>query len=233
MKSTFESLPKNDSPAMDNVFLNYLRQYCNQHNLTFIEFCKKVGIRRSTMYDLIAVNSNPKIGYFIQLGEAMGVHPLVLLNLKWSMLSFHTKSEQVESFNKQLNDASAFIGETIPDGTIMPAGAKFSKTWTIQNVGKTTWEGRKLVYQNAPMQNQYPNSTLLEEHQLIVVEKSINIVKTLPQQTVTLEAVCIAPKIAGHYIAYWKMVDNHGKLCFPDGVGLSLSIIVRTAQVAY
>ncbi|WP_394261380.1 hypothetical protein [Moraxella boevrei] len=54
----------------------------------------------------------------------------------------------------------------------------------------------------------------------------------MPQQTVTLETVYIAPKVAGHYVAYWKMVDNHGKLCCPDGVGLSLSIIVRTAQVA-
>ena len=44
-------------------------------------------------------------------------------------------------------DASAFVDETIPHGTLMEPGQVFEKTWRIKNTGQVTWKGRRLERQ--------------------------------------------------------------------------------------
>src|SRR5207244_2217094 len=44
-------------------------------------------------------------------------------------------------------DASAFVDDTIPHGTVMSPGLLFVKTWRIRNAGSVAWRGRQLERQ--------------------------------------------------------------------------------------
>lgn len=61
----------------------------------------------------------------------------------------------------------------------------------------------------------------------------INIPDVAPSEKVTLEVVFTAPKVAGRYISYWKMVDCDHNICFPDTIGLSVCISVKSLGIGY
>lgn len=44
-------------------------------------------------------------------------------------------------------DASTFIGDTIPHGTLMEPGQVFEQTWRVRNSGRVAWEERRLERQ--------------------------------------------------------------------------------------
>jgi Ig-like domain from next to BRCA1 gene len=44
-------------------------------------------------------------------------------------------------------DATAFVDDTIPHGTLMTPGLLFVKTWQIRNVGTVPWRARRLERQ--------------------------------------------------------------------------------------
>lgn len=41
-------------------------------------------------------------------------------------------------------DQATFVSETPPDGSSVPCGATFTKSWTIRNSGTVPWHGRRL-----------------------------------------------------------------------------------------
>lgn len=131
-------------------------------------------------------------------------------------------------------DSSGFLDEIIPDGMIITAGSTFTKTWTIQNTGDTIWKNRHLLCIDEPvMQNNYPDTESFNDHQLIPKSTIIDIPTTAPKEVVTLSVDYQAPKISGRYISCWKMIDEHGALCFPHGIGLSVSVLVRAFGVSF
>ena len=44
-------------------------------------------------------------------------------------------------------DASSFVDDTIPHGTLMVPGQVFEQTWRVKNSGKVAWTGRQLERQ--------------------------------------------------------------------------------------
>lgn len=228
-------MPKTNPSAPNNPFANYIRQYCHQNELCLRQFAKRAGIPHSTLHELMKQNSDPKISYFIKLGQAMQVHPVALLALKWQDLRFksnHTDSHKAQNPDKHHNDQSAFITETVPDGTVIASGAIFTKTWVIQNTGIETWQDRQLICIEEPIKTTLPSKVQIDDIKLIPKSKTIAIATTHPQQTVTLSVDFTAPKVAGDYISYWKMVNAKGELCFPNGYGLSARIMVLTPNFA-
>lgn len=183
-------------------------------------------------------NSDPKMSYFIKLGQAMQVHPVALLALKWQQLRFNdsctnnTKEPNLDLGGHDCHDKSAFITETIPDGSIIPAGATFTKTWVIQNVGNSIWQDRQLICTEQSVKTPCPVD-IVDDIKLIPAQKTIDIPTVYPYQNIALSVDFVAPKVAGSYISYWKMTDSAGRLCFLNGHGLSVNIMVLTPNFAH
>ena len=113
-------------------------------------------------------------------------------------------------------DASAFVGDTIPHGTLMTPSQVFEKVWTIRNSGTVPWTGRRLERQGP-----------LTGPGLITSERYADVPDARPGQTVQITATLKAPSYDCTSIAYWKMVDAIGALCFPDAYQLGLDVLVR------
>jgi len=104
-------------------------------------------------------------------------------------------------------DRGEFIGDiTIPDGTLMPPGQAFTKTWRIRNVGSCTWTtSYALVFVfgdtfGAPTVINLPSPVA-------------------PGATADFSINMIAPAAAGHYRSYWRFRNAAGTQ-FGVGSGL-------------
>jgi hypothetical protein len=113
-------------------------------------------------------------------------------------------------------DASTFEGDTVPHGTLMEPGQVFEQTWRVRNSGTVPWEGRRLERQGP-----------LTGPGLISSLRFVDIPATGPGELVEITAPLKAPTYDCSSIAYFKMVDSTGALCFPDNYQLGLDVLVR------
>jgi transcriptional regulator with XRE-family HTH domain len=113
-------------------------------------------------------------------------------------------------------DASTFVGDTTPHGTLMEPGQVFEQTWRVKNSGEVEWQGRKLERQGP-----------LTGPGLITSLRYVDIADTEPGEVVAITAPLKAPTYDCSSIAYFKMVDGEGRLCFPDSYQLGLDVLVR------
>lgn len=116
-------------------------------------------------------------------------------------------------------DATAFVDETIPQGTLMTPGLVFVKTWRIKNVGTVLWHNRQLERQGP-----------LTGPGLITSTRYYPIPDTAPGGIAEIQAVLVAPTHDASSLAYFKMVDEEGFLCFPDEHQLGLDVLVRVER---
>jgi hypothetical protein len=95
------------------------------------------------------------------------------------------------------NWASFVADVTIPDGTDLPAGATFIKTWRLKNVGTCTWTADYALIYFSGAQLGGP--------------AAVNIGSAIaPGQTIDVSVNLVAPNAAGNYIGYWKLRTNSG-----------------------
>jgi transcriptional regulator with XRE-family HTH domain len=113
-------------------------------------------------------------------------------------------------------DASTFVGDTVPHGTSIEPGQMFEQTWKVKNSGTVAWRGRKLERQGP-----------LTGPGLITSLRFVNVADTEPGQVAEITATLKAPTYDCSSIAYFKMVDSEGRLCFPDSYQLGLDVLVR------
>jgi transcriptional regulator with XRE-family HTH domain len=113
-------------------------------------------------------------------------------------------------------DASRFVGDTIPHGTLMAPGQAFVKTWRVENSGGVGWQGRKLERQGP-----------LTGPGLISSLRFVDVPDTKPGDMAEIAALLKAPTYDCTSIAYFKMVDGEDRLCFPDSYQLGLDVLVR------
>jgi transcriptional regulator with XRE-family HTH domain len=113
-------------------------------------------------------------------------------------------------------DASSFVGDTIPHGTLMEPGQGFEKVWRIKNSGTVPWQGRRLERQGP-----------LTGPGLISSLRFVEVPDTEPGKLAEITALLKAPTYDCSSIAYFKMVEADEKLCFPDSYQLGLDVLVR------
>lgn len=112
-------------------------------------------------------------------------------------------------------DSSTYVDDTIPHGTLMAPGQPFEKIWRVRNSGTVPWHGRKLERQGP-----------LNGPGLIRSFRYVDIPDTEPGQIAEIQAPLQAPGYDCTSIAYFKMVDGEGSLCFPDNYQLGLDVLV-------
>ncbi len=113
-------------------------------------------------------------------------------------------------------DASSFLGDSIPHGTLMEPGQVFEQRWRLRNVGTASWSGRRLERQGP-----------LTGPGLITSLRFVDVPDAAPGESIEITAALKAPTYDCSSIAYWKMVDSDGALCFPDSYQLGLDVLVR------
>lgn len=116
-------------------------------------------------------------------------------------------------------DATAFVADTIPHGTLVEPGIFFVKTWRIRNAGSVPWRDRRLERQGP-----------LTGPGLITSPRHVPIPDTAPREIAEIEVPLKAPGYDCSSIAYFKMVDREGFLCFPDEHQLGLDILVMVRR---
>jgi hypothetical protein len=99
-------------------------------------------------------------------------------------------------FNCQYS--SLFISDiTIPDGTIMSPGEKFTKTWAIKNNGSCAWVS------NANITFSFLKGELMNASTTTILPKSIFPVE--PGEIINISVDFIAPTQSGTYRSYWQL----------------------------
>jgi len=89
-----------------------------------------------------------------------------------------------------------FIGDvTIPDGQIIPPGAKFIKTWKVKNVGATTWTSTFKIRLWAGQQFGAKSSILLGK-------------EVKPNEEAEISIEFTAPLNNGEYYSMWILSDQ-------------------------
>jgi transcriptional regulator with XRE-family HTH domain len=120
-------------------------------------------------------------------------------------------------------DEATFVSETPPDGSSVPCGATFTKTWTIRNSGSVPWHGRRLR-RVGPTTGPWTLTSV----------RVTPIPDTEPGKTVSISVQLKAPQMETAAVAQWKMVDKDELLYFPDrySVGLALYVLVGHGESA-
>ncbi len=116
-------------------------------------------------------------------------------------------------------DASTFLGDTIPHGSLMEPGQVFEKTWRVKNSGTVAWHGRRLERQGP-----------LTGPGLITSLRYVDVPDARPGDVAEITTWLKAPTYACSSIAYFKMVDKMSRLCFPDAYQLGLDVLVRVER---
>lgn len=117
----------------------------------------------------------------------------------------------VNSTSSAGDNASYVADVTVPDGTIVKAGSTFTKTWTVQNTGKTTWTtDYQLIYLDGVM-----GTNNLQAVKLTA--------PVAPGASVDISVDFTAPQVDGSYISYWKMYSASGYL-FGDALNVKFVV---------
>jgi uncharacterized protein YkwD len=102
-----------------------------------------------------------------------------------------------------IDKASFSEDVTIPDGTLVKIGEKFTKTWKIRNEGTCDWNGYSLIYAGGEAMNSPMNVTLQE---------------IKPGEFADISVQLQAPERGGGHTGYWEFQNTAGQT-FGVGAG--------------
>jgi len=85
---------------------------------------------------------------------------------------------------------------TIPDGTIVPPGAKFTKVWRMRNEGTNPWpENTSLIFVSGDR---------------ISTVESVALPHVGPNCEIEIAVDLVAPSAPGRYVSYWRLASPEG-----------------------
>lgn len=102
-------------------------------------------------------------------------------------------------------DNSLMVGENLHDGSQVQAGRSFVKTWDLRNAGDVPWSGRYLEQAGPPIGDS-----------ACTAPKRVWIPDVQPGDTVRVAVPVNAGHEPGRCKIAWKMVDESGRLFFPE-----------------
>ncbi len=106
----------------------------------------------------------------------------------------------VATSSAQVCKNSVFVADvTIPDGTVMKPGQKFTKIWSIQNTGFCAWdEGFGIVF--------WAGHSMFGQNDFFSGNEKVQ-----PGGIVDMAIEMRAPWEAGDHIGHWVMIDDIGQ----------------------
>jgi hypothetical protein len=88
---------------------------------------------------------------------------------------------------------------TIPDGSVFPPNAVFTKTWRLKNIGLCTWTRDYMLV--------FDSGERMEGAKAVQIGKNAD-----PGESVDLSVDLIAPQKDGTYRGYWKLSTPDGQI---------------------
>lgn len=211
-----------------NDFEKYVRQRCQELEVSLSFIAKKSDMSRPNLYKLLSGSAeNARISTLVKLAHALQSHPMILIRHMFEQTDFPLYSNclPIEPY-----DASGFIRDvTIPDNTIVKAGQRFIKTWEVQNTGQIQWSNRFLRCLDKHIELISCNPDFqppMIQRCLIPTENKVAIADLAPGESGQISVEFTAPNLPGSCISYWKMSDQEGNLFFPAIEGLSCLVQV-------
>ncbi len=128
----------------------------------------------------------------------------------------YAKPEQGIASTDTRLDRSDARDVNFPDGSLVPIGAHFTKTWEVRNIGQVAWIGRRLT-RMTPQGPTLPSSP-----------DWIPIPDTFPGQTIQLSVDFVAGRVQGFSTVKFKMTDENGGLYFPNKYVYGLTLLIET-----
>lgn len=120
-------------------------------------------------------------------------------------------------------DVAHFVSENYPDGTNVALGATFTKTWTLQNAGTTTWS---TTYSFAMTGGAYPLGEPQGYPSVINLPHEVK-----PGETVEFSANITAPKTDTVFELHYRLKNANGQFISGDGNDVWLKVTVGNAQL--
>ena len=110
-------------------------------------------------------------------------------------------------------DNSIYVSDvTIPDNTVITAGATFTKTWALQNTGSCTWTTGYTI--------NFLSGTQMGG-------KATNLTASVaPSANVQVSVSLTAPTAVGTYTGYWRMANAQGSMF---GQAVTVVIVVSSS----
>ncbi len=94
-------------------------------------------------------------------------------------------------------DKADFVAETYLDGTTVPAGQGFTKSWTVRNSGTTTWSSNYRL--------RWVSGASLSNHADVPINGSVP-----PGSNYTFSVLMTAANATGTYREDWKLINSGG-----------------------
>ena len=124
-----------------------------------------------------------------------------------------TTADPSHKFNE--GHTFVFLNETIPDGSNIQPGQRFTKTWTIKNNGSIPWDEQFTLV----LTSSNPVNEKLSSPELIRLPYKVN-----PGDAITIEIELEAPNQNGVYTVYYALQDNAGNIIPNSQVWVSISV---------
>ena len=114
--------------------------------------------------------------------------------------------------------AGEYIADvTIPDGTQLASGKKFTKTWRVRNNGACAWgDGTRLVFANGSQMNG---------------PAAVAVPAVAPGETVDISIDLTAPAAAGSYASKWLLIAADGTVLTPLTVVIKIPVPLVAPQL--
>ncbi|WP_435742558.1 NBR1-Ig-like domain-containing protein [Microbacterium sp. PMB16] len=202
-------IPENHD-SQQQQFGEELRHWREARGMTVVELAQRVGKDRRTITGAEDGRDLPSEFVVHRLEDELQTQGLLIARYEGVLMEkrrlrlLRATSTAIPAPNATADDASTFIGETVPDGTLMSPGHRFVKTWTICNSGTVPWHDRRLT-----------RVGIAAGTGLITSPVQTRIPDTAPGEEVIIAVPCVAQFVEGTSIAAFKMTDDAGRLYFP------------------
>ncbi len=114
-------------------------------------------------------------------------------------------------------DNMAYVADlTIPDGYVAAPGESMVKTWTVKNLGPSTWNQNYVLIYGWGGQGTDWNTT-----KPVALSKDV-----APGDTIDISVSLKAPSASGEYVAAFVLQNDKG-INFPPGQQVTIDIVVK------
>lgn len=216
---------------MREHFEKFLRNRCRQLRISQTELARRAGMSRENLYRLLRGEvTNPSVETLHGLAASLDVSTLQLMRLYFDDLGLGSGTLLP---SRHRDDHVAFVRDvTIPDDTLIGPNQSFTKTWAIQNTGRTPWRDRRLACQDEDhvLAKRLPGGLLVPilDCQLVPASHDVPVPDADPGAVVEVSVEFTTPALPCTVLSLWKMTDAEGQLCFPGHTGLWVKVRVVT-----
>jgi transcriptional regulator with XRE-family HTH domain len=216
--------PANDTQLQQ--FGDELRYWRELRGMSVAELAQRIGKDRRNIYsaedghDMVSELVVHRLEDALDTGGVLIARYEAVLVERRRLKLIRATGTSVPVPDRNPGDASSFVSETVPDGTLMTPGQRFTKTWTIRNTGSEPWRGRFLA-----------RVGIAAGSGLITTPVRVPIPDTDSGEAVTIAVPCVAHVIEGTSNAAFKMTDDADRLFFPDRYHPGLQVQVTVIRV--